>query len=737
MAKKKVTKKRVAKSKQVSKKKTAKKKSIGKKAAKKKTAKNKGISKARLHEDLLIELGTEELPPKALKRLSSALGEHFVLGLKEASLLTEKSTFQNFAAPRRLAVSVSAVLLHQSDREIEKRGPAIQAAFDKDGNATKAAEGFARSCGTSIDKLDRLKTDKGEWLVFRQKEKGRAAKELIAKIFDQALKQLPIPKRMRWGDLDAEFVRPVHWLVMLHGDKVVPAEILAVKSGRKTRGHRFHAPRWLSIASAKTYEKTLKQGYVIADYEARQKKLKEGAEKLAAKHKGKVVIDRDLLDEVTSLVEWPEPILANFDKEFLDVPAEALISTMQEHQKYFPVTNKSGKLLPHFITISNIKSKMKAQVREGNERVIRARFSDAKFFWDTDRKQRLDDHVERLKDVVFHVKLGSVHDKAVRTSRLAAAVAKTLGADAGMAERAGLLAKADLMTAMVYEFPDLQGVMGRYYAEHDGEKPEVAVAMEEQYLPRFAGDNLPTSNTGRAVAIADKLDTLVGIFGVGEVPTGEKDPFALRRAALGVLRIIIECKLELDLMTLLKAAVDAHVELPQPKETPALVYEFMMDRLRAYYADAGISHDVFEAVRVCKPAQPYDFDKRVRAVMAFRKLKEADSLTAANKRIRNILKQGGDVDWDHVSEELLQDPAEKNLASKIKTLSKEITPLFDKGDYTTAMKKLAALRPEVDDFFDKVMVMVDEEAVRDNRLALLSGLSQLFMRVADLSRLQD
>jgi len=719
----------------------AKKKTVRKKLAKKKTARaaasKKVIAKPNLHDNLLVELGTEELPPKALKKLRDALGEQFIIGLKEAGLLTGKSTFKYFATPRRLAVSVSAVLFRQPDREIERRGPAVQAAFDKDGKTTKAAEGFAKSCGTSAEKLDRLKTSKGEWLVYRQMEKGRTARELIPQIFAHALSKLPIPKRMRWGDLDAEFVRPVHWLVILHGKKVVPAEILAVKSDRKTRGHRFHAPKWLSIASAKTYEKTLRQAYVIADYEARQKKITDGAEKLAAKHNGRVVIDSDLLDEVTSLVEWPEPILANFDKEFLGVPAEALISTMQEHQKYFPVTAKNGKLLPYFITISNIKSKQKAQVRDGNERVIRARFSDAQFFWDTDRRRRLDDHVEKLKDVVFHMRLGSVHDKAVRCSRLAASVAKALNSDAPTAERAGLLAKADLMTAMVYEFPDLQGTMGRYYALHDGEKPEVAAAMEEQYLPRFAGDNLPASDAGRAVAIADKLDTLVGIFGVGEIPTGEKDPFALRRAALGVLRIIIESELDLDLMALLNKAVDAHVELPEPKETPAKVYDFMMDRLRAYYADAGISHDVFEAVRVRKPVHPLDFDKRVRAVMAFRKLAEADSLTAANKRIRNILKQGGDVDWDHVSEELLQESAEKNLASKIKTLSKEITPLFENGDYTTAMKKLAALRPEVDDFFDNVMVMVDEEAVRDNRLALLSSLSQLFLRVADLSRLQD
>jgi glycyl-tRNA synthetase beta chain len=728
----------------VAKKKTGKKVTLKKKVAgkkKKATRKSKktnAVAKKKIVDDLLIELGTEELPPKALKRLSQSFYDNLIAGLEQAGLTTDKSiNAVRFAAPRRLAVRVPGVRMQQPDREAERRGPAIQAAYDDTGNLTKAAEGFARSCGVSADKLERIKTDKGEWLVFRQLEKGRAAKELVPEILEQALKQLPIPKRMRWGDLDAEFVRPVHWLVMLHGDKVIPATVLAVKSGRKTMGHRFHSPRYVSLAKANDYEKTLKKSFVIASYDRRQQLIRDGVEKLAKKQGGVAVIDPDLLDEVTSLVEWPEPILAGFDKSFLDVPPEALISTMQEHQKYFPVTDKRGKLIPYFITVSNIKSKQKARVREGNERVIRARFSDAKFFWDTDRKQRLDAHVEKLKDVVFHVRLGSMHDKAVRVSRLSAVAAGALKADTKLAERAGLLAKADLMTGMVYEFPDLQGTMGRYYAKHDGEPAEVAAAMEEQYMPRFAGDALPADSTGRAVAIADKLDTLVGIFGVGEVPTGEKDPFALRRAALGVLRIIIEGELELDLMQLLEAAVEGHAELPEPSKVPAQVYEFMMDRLRAYYADAGISPDVFESVRACNPAAPLDFDKRVRAVMAFGKLKEAASLTAANKRIRNILKQGGDADWDHVSEVLLQDPAEKNLAQKVKALGAELTPLFDKGDYTAAMKKLAALRPQVDDFFDKVMVMVDEEAVRDNRLALLSGLSQLFLRVADLSRLQD
>jgi glycyl-tRNA synthetase beta chain len=736
MAKKKLTRKKAAKRK-VAKKKSTKK--TAKKPVRKKAAGKKPVAKANATDDLLIEIGTEELPPKALKRLSQSLYDNVIAGLEQAGLTTGKSiNARHFAAPRRLAVMVPAVRAHQPDRQQERRGPAVQAAFDENGNPTRATEGFAKSCGVSTDKLDRLKTDKGEWLVYRHMEKGRAASELVPEILEQALKQLPIPKRMRWGDLDAEFVRPVHWLVLLHGSKVIPAELLATASGRKTRGHRFHANKTFSIKHAGDYEKSLRKAFVLPDYARRQQKISAGAEKLAARQGGVALIDPDLLDEVTSLVEWPEPILSGFDKAFLDVPAEALISTMQEHQKYFPVTDKRGKLLPYFITVSNIKSKQKARVREGNERVIRARFSDAKFFWDTDRKQRLDAHVERLKDVVFHVKLGSMHDKAVRTSRLSANVAGALNAIVATAERAGLLAKADLMTGMVYEFPDLQGIMGRYYAEHDGEDKEVAAAMEEQYKPRFAGDDLPASNAGRAVAIADKLDTLVGIFGVGEVPTGEKDPFALRRAALGVLRIIIEGKLEIDLMSLLKAATEGHAELPEPAKVPEQVYEFMMDRLRAYYADAGISHDVFEAVRACNPPEPLDFDRRVRAVMAFRKLKEAASLTAANKRIRNILKQGGETtDWDHVSDVLLQEPAEKNLTAKVKSLASELSPLFDKGDYTTAMKKLAALRPQVDDFFDNVMVMVDEEAVRDNRLALLSSLEQLFLRVADLSRLQD
>lgn len=708
-----------------------------KKAAKKKVAKNRAVGKTKPQDDLLIELGTEELPPKALKNLSKSFGENLYDLLCDAGLIAnDVSDYKIFSTPRRLAVLFPSIDIKQQDRESFKSGPKVEVAYDSDGRPTRVAEGFARGLGTSVEKLEQIDGRIGRLV----KIKGKLARELIPNILETALKKLPVPKRMRWGNLDAEFVRPVHWLVILHGDKVIPAEILAVKSGRRTCGHRFHAPNWISIAHARDYEKTLKKAFVVADYETRQQKIKKAAEELAIKHKGKAIIDNDLLDEVTGLVEWPEAIFANFDKEFLDIPAKALISTMQEHQKYFPVTNKNGKLLPHFITISNIKSKQKARVREGNERVIRARFADAKFFWDTDCKQHLESHRDRLKNVIFHNRIGSLYEKTENISAAAGQIVKDLNGnsnDVANAERAGKLSKADLMTNMVYEFPELQGTMGRYYAEHDGEDSEVSVSIEEQYMPRFGGDDIPQSSIGRALAIADKLDTLVGIYGVGEIPSGEKDPFALRRAALGVLRIMIEGQLDLDLKKLILATCYRHPRIVDIGIIPEQVYAFMMDRLRAYYVDAGISVDVFEAVRARNPDKPHDFDKRVRAVMAFRKLKEADSLTTANKRIRNILKQGGDVDWDHVSEGLLQESAEKNLANKIKALSKEIMPLYDQGDYTAAMKKLAALRPEVDDFFDNVMVMVDEEAVRDNRLALLSSLSQLFLRVADLSRLQD
>ena len=707
-----------------------------KKAVKKKSARKKTVSRA-IAADLLVELGTEELPPKSLLRLSKAFTEEFYKGLGNAGLIADTARApQGFAAPRRLAVRVPQVLLRQPDCDQERRGPALQAAFDGNGNPSKAAEGFARSCGTTVDKLDQLKTDKGEWLVFRERQKGETAARLIPEILDQALKALPIAKRMRWSDLDAEFLRPVHWLVLIHGDKVVPAEVLSVKSGRDSRGHRFHAPKAVKLKNAGEYESKLKKAFVLADFDSRRQRIHDGAVKLASKVGGKAVVESDLLDEVTSLVEWPEPLLADFEEKYLDVPAEALVTTMQDNQKYFPVVNKRGKLLPHFITVANIRSKQKKKVQQGNERVIRARFSDAEFFWNSDRKVKLDSRVDRLKNVVFHNKLGTLYDKAERVSKLAVIIAEELGTDVRAAQRAGMLAKADLMSGMVGEFPELQGVMGCYYAAHDGEPDEIAAAMEEQYLPRFAGDRLPKTSTGNALAVADKLDTIVGIFSTGEIPTGDKDPFALRRAALGVLRITIENKLDLNLWTLLLSAA-VHFTEHDATELSNMIYDFMMDRLRAYYLDAGVKRDVFEAVLACRPEHPVDFDGRVRAVQAFQKLKEAESLAAANKRISNILKQAGDLDWDHVSKELLQDEHEIKLAARINEMQTTVEPLFAAGDYTAAMKKLATLRPEVDNFFDHVMVMVDEEAVRDNRLAVLQGLRKLFLRVADLSRLQE
>ena len=708
-----------------------------KKAASKKKTRRTTAKGAATHADLLIELGTEELPPKALKRLSEAFADEMTTRLQSAGLLYDalKPT-EVFAAPRRLAMRIPAVLYRQPDQSVERRGPALQAAFDASGRPSKAADGFARSCGVTVDQLQQLKTDKGEWLVFRFDQKGEVASKLIPELLDQALKALPIPKRMRWADLDAEFLRPVHWLVLLHGDKVVNTELLSVKSGRQSYGHRFHHPKPVKLGKPAEYVGKLKQAFVMVDFAQRRDRIRSEAEKLAATVKGKAVISDSLLDEVTSLVEWPVPMLGEFEKSFLDVPAEALISTMQDNQKYFPVTGKGDALLPYFITVSNIRSKQKARVREGNERVIRARFSDARFFWDSDRRVKLESHIDRLRDVVFHKKLGTLHDKVERVSQLAAAVAQEMKTDPAPAQWAGMLSKADLMTGMVGEFPELQGTMGRYYAAHEGEPAEVAAAMEEQYLPRFSGDRLPKTATGNALAIADKLDTIVGIFSTGEVPTGDKDPYALRRAALGVLRIIIENKLDLNLWTLLRTAAVSYKD-HDATELGQSVFDFMNDRLRGYYLDAGLDRNLFESVAACRPQRPLDFDKRIHAVQAFRKLKEAEALAAANKRIGNILKQAGDRDWDHVSDILLQDDAEKKLSLRINEIKARVEPLFDQGDYASAMKLLAALRPEVDAFFDKVMVMVDEEAVRDNRLALLQGLRRLFLRVADLSRLQD
>lgn len=686
--------------------------------------------------DLLIEIGTEELPPKALLKLSNAFTAGTEEGLKKAEL--DFTAVESFATPRRLAVLVKGLDDAQADKEVERRGPAVAAAFDTDGKPTKATEGFARSCGITPDQLETIQTDKGDWLVFRSNQKGQATAELIPGILNDALAKLPIPKRMRWGDLESEFVRPVHWVVLLFGDEVIDTEILSVHSGRDTRGHRFHAPEPIQIKAPATYAATLKEsGKVLADFAERRELIRKQVVEAATKAGGNAVIDEDLLDEVTGLVEWPTAVVGSFEERFLDVPPECLISAMKGHQKYFHMVDGAGKLMPNFITLSNIDSRHLEYVREGNERVIRPRLTDADFFWSQDRKQKLEAFGESLKTVVFQQKLGTVYDKSQRVSDLAAMIATMIGGDAKLAARAATLAKCDLMSNMVGEFPELQGIMGRYYAQHDGEPAEVAAALDEQYMPRFAGDNLPQGKTGQAVAIADKLDTLIGIFGIGQVPSGDKDPFALRRAALGALRIIIEQRLDLDLLEMLNLATEANKGLFDNDSVTIQVFDFMMGRLKAYYQEQGIAADTFEAVLAQRPTRPLDFDARLKAVTAFRELAEAESLAAANKRIGNILKKSSEAIPAKVDDKLLQESAEKALHKDVEAMAKKVAPLFAKRDYESALKQLAGLREVVDNFFDQVMVMAEDPKIRANRLALLGQLRGLFLEVADLSLLQS
>jgi glycyl-tRNA synthetase beta chain len=687
------------------------------------------------HHDLLIEIGTEELPPKALKTLRDAFRDGVLQSLKQAGLSHKGE--EAFAAPRRLALLVHSVQSRQKDAEATRRGPAVTAAFDGDGKPTKAAEGFARSCGVSVDQLETEETDKGAWLVHRSLEKGQPAVDLIPGIVEQALAGLPIPKRMRWGAGEAEFVRPVHWVVLLFGDAIIDAEILGVRAGRETRGHRFHHPQALYLDEPAAYAPLLEtEGKVVASFDARREAILAQVQEAAHGVKGRARIDEDLLDEVAALVEWPVAVTGRFEESFLEVPHEALISTMQDNQKYFPVVDDKGRLLPYFVTVANIESDDPDKIREGNERVIRPRFADAAFFWDQDRKQPLAEHRESLKSVVFQKKLGTLYDKSERVARLAEFIALEIGTEPDEARRAGELGKCDLMTQMVYEFPELQGIMGRYYARHDGEPKAVAEALDEQYMPRHAGDELPAGGVGQALALADRLDTLLGIFAIGQKPTGTKDPFGLRRAALGVLRILIEKRLDLDLEILLQHAARGLEGQVDAFGAVSETFDYVMERLKAYYQDRGVSAETFEAVHAVRPTRPLDFDHRIQAVAAFIQLPEAESLAAANKRIRNILKQVEGGVEGHIDSKLLKEPAEQALAEQVSQMHAEVDPLFDKGDYRAALTQLAGLREAVDRFFDDVMVMVEDEALKNNRIALLNGLGDLFLRAADLSRLK-
>ncbi|OBW94380.1 glycine--tRNA ligase subunit beta [Gallibacterium anatis] len=685
--------------------------------------------------NFLAEIGTEELPPKALKKLAVAFKDNVEQELTQAGLAFD--TVEWFASPRRLAVKVLGLAEAQPSKKVEKRGPAVAAAFDAEGKPTKAAEGWARGCGISVDQAERLVTDKGEWLVHRAVIEGQPTKNLLLGIISNALAKLPIPKPMRWGDKNEQFIRPVHTVTLLFGDELIDGEILGVKSGRTIRGHRFLGQQEFTIDNADQYPQLLEEkGSVIADFEQRKAIIRQDAEKAAAKVGGVADIEEDLLDEVTSLVEFPVVMTAKFEERFLAVPAEALVYTMKGDQKYFPIYDQNGKLLPNFIFVSNINPQDQSSVIEGNEKVVRPRLSDAEFFFKTDLKQRLEDNLPRLKTVLFQQQLGTLFDKTERIEKLSGEIAAQIGADVAKAERAGLLSKCDLMTNMVFEFTDTQGVMGMHYARHDGEDEEVAVALNEQYMPRFAGDELPRSLVACSVALADKFDTLVGIFGIGQHPKGDKDPFALRRAALGVLRIIVEKNLPLDLVDLAQRAAALYGDKLSNANVVEDVVDFILGRFRAWYQEEGIAVDVIQAVLACRPTKPADFDARVKAVNHFRTLEAAQALAAANKRVQNILSKVDGALPENIDLSLCREPQEINLAERVLELQRELQPLFEKGDYQTALSRLADLRESVDSFFDNVMVNAEDEKLRQNRLALLKNLRDLFFKVADISLLQ-
>ncbi|MGO2391235.1 MAG: glycine--tRNA ligase subunit beta [Halomonas sp.] len=681
---------------------------------------------------LLLELGAEELPPKALDALSDAFAAGIEKGLKEADV--PFASVAAFATPRRLAVQVFELADKQPDRDVERRGPALAAAF-KDGVATKAAEGFARSCGVTVDDLIHLDTDKGTWLAFREQQQGESIQALLPEILRKTISALPVPKYMRWGASRIEFSRPVHWLLALYGNDVVAAEVLGLQASRTTFGHRFHAPDAIQLAHADDYVASLENAYVLVDRVQRRERIREQVLAEAEVQEANAVIDEELLIEVSGLVEWPVALTGSFDERFLEVPAECLISSMKANQKYFHLLDDAGKLKPLFITIANIDSTDPDQVIAGNEKVIRPRLADAAFFYEVDRKRTLAARTPLLESVVFQKQLGTLADKARRSAVVATFIAEKINADVAHAQRAVALAKCDLVTEMVLEFPELQGIMGRYYAEQDGEPADVSQALEEQYLPRFATDAIPQSATGKALALADRLDTLVGIFGIGQRPTGAKDPFALRRASIGVLNILVKGELNLDLRELLNVAAEQHKSLPKADGLVEDVLTYMLDRFRAWGQDEGISAEMYLAVRARPVTNPLDFARRLRAVKAFAQRDEASALASANKRVSNILAKQTNTDITQVDSALLAEDAEKKLFEVVTANQAQVAPLFALGDYQKALDILATLREPVDAFFDQVMVMADDPAIQRNRLALLASLQGLFLEVADISLL--
>jgi glycyl-tRNA synthetase beta chain len=707
------------------------------------------------HKALLIEIGCEELPPKALDELARVFSSGICAGLKRVGVEADVGNAATYCTPRRLAVLVPAVASAQSDQTNERRGPALNAAFDASGNPSKALLGFASSCGIAVDALERLQTDKGEWFVYRAKQKGQPTSVLLPQIAQDALKALPIPKAMRWSDHDYSFVRPVHWIVILHGDQIVDAQVFGIRSGRESLGHRFHHPAPVPIVHADAYVDALRGAKVFVDPAERRDRIRAEVERVGRNIGGMPRLRDALLDEIANLTEWPVAIACTFEREFLRVPQEALIQTMETNQKFVPVFDTHGSLTEHFIGIANIESKDPAEIRKGYERVIRPRFADAKFFYDEDLKAPLASHQESLQSVTYQQQLGSIWDKCVRVAELARVVANRTDVDAGLATRAAALSKCDLMTRMVGEFPELQGVMGRYYATANGEDPAVAQALDEFYAPRFAADGIAQGKVGQVLAVAERLDTLAGIFAVGQKPSGNKDPFALRRAALGLARTLIEGGLALDLKAqiaeafalLPEAALAAGLPKAKDGKAPALdagkrrdelgaeLYDFVLDRLRSYYADQEIAAEPFEAVRALAPSDLADFDRRLRAVVEFAQLPDAQALAAANKRIGNILRQAGGSTDTKVDVALLDAGAESELHQAVADATNAVAPLVVQRRYVDILRRLAALRTPIDRFFDAVMVMADDAAKRNNRLALLNRLRRMFLHVADISLL--
>ncbi|TPG06376.1 glycine--tRNA ligase subunit beta [Rhodanobacter glycinis] len=712
------------------------------------------------YKPLLIELGTEELPPKALDELSAAFMRGVCDGLAKRGILAELDLAQAYASPRRLAVHIPGVAATQPEQAIERRGPALSAALDAEGQPSKALLGFAQSCGVSVEQLDKLQTDKGAWFVWRTVKPGQTVASLVPEIVDEALKTLPIPRPMRWADHDYSFVRPVHWLVILHGAEIIDGEVLGLKSGRKSRGHRFMHPQPVHVADADGWLDAMRACNVLADPRERRQRIRDQIGQLAGSTGGIPRLDDTLLDELANLTEWPVAIACTFEREFLSVPPEALVTTMVTNQKFVPVFDADGKLTEHFIGVANIDSKDPAEIRKGYERVIRPRFADAKFFWDEDLKTPLASYQEQLKGVTYQQALGSLWDKSVRVAELARIIANRVGVDAAAATRAASLSKCDLLTRMVGEFPELQGVMGRYYASHHGEPADVAEALDSYYQPRFGGDAIAVGKLGQVLAVAERLDTLAGIFAVGMKPGGNKDPFALRRAALGLARTLIEASVELDLRgsfvealellpdtalaTGLKPGKDGKPPTLNAGQRRAILvdelYDFVLDRLRGYYAEQGFDSAQFEAVLAVQPASLADFDRRLRAVAEFNRRPEAASLAAANKRVANILRKqaeeagapalGRIVDPAHFEAD-----AERELADALAAAQRETVDALDTGDYAAVLTRLSQLQAPVDAFFDRVLVNADDPAVRANRLALLGQLKAQFSAIADIALL--